>query len=1065
MSSLSHPEPESVETRCALLLSGNEAVAQAAADAGVQVATGYPGTPATQIIERLEEMPGNRRVLWHTNEKTALEMAIGAALHPEGRALVAMKHVGLNVAADAFKSVAVTGITGALVLVVCDDPGMHSSQNEFDSRRYAAETATVVLEPADAQESYDFTREALRLSRRLGSLVMLRMTTRVCHARSSVRRGEPAPPITEITPLAHRPWQYVVAPAFSRPNVRRLFDIELPRRRQVSEQFPGNRISGPRRARYGLIVSGVSQSYLADVLDADAARVLKLAMPFPVPLRLVRELADSVDELLVFEEGGAVRDELLRNHIVKIAGSARSYGEWSPEAVREALKGTGLVRATVAAPAPLPDATPPASLCPGCPHRAISFAVKQLGVPLVGDIGCSTLTAFQPLDVMSTALEMGASIPMAEGSHYLRPDSKPICMIGDGTFLHSGVPGLLGAVENGARITVLILDNDGIAMTGQQRIASSRGRRVDLERLVTSLGVEHLETIDAHDYEQCRASLQRAQEAAGVSVIIVRDPCVLAHPRMKSDGALGPRYEVDSDRCTQCGQCLDLGCPSISLSASTGTPMIDDSCVGCGDCIQVCNPCPVQTRVQQFTAAFGANQRRAGAEALYASNPFASACGSLCEAHCRTSAIVPREGPQRGQPQSHGTPFHEIEAQLATYRPSQSPSPPPLPDSQEYGTGHSRIAIVGAGPAGLTAARLLAMKGCRVDIFEASEVAGGLMRHLVAGRSALEARLHDDIQRILDLPTVRIHYRSSLGANRQLVELTRAYDAVLLAFGLQSLQDPIAQAQIEDAMLELGHDGLRNGSGFRVGDKIFAAGDVKQGATKDLAHAVAAGKRSAGEILTWLGNKGAVAARTSLTSPQASRLPRPRLFREACDILIGSLGGQGGVTVGRILAHAFQLAGWQCKTSEIHGLAQRGGPVTIHVRGHRNVVHSPLIERGRAQVGLFLDPTQATRWQHWVADIGVVVLPVAPSGHASAEPTLDDSVAAIRRVRPQLDIASIDAESAGASNGTSGVVLLGYLAHWIGLPDPVWSAAIEAVVPQSARSQNLDAFHRGATHS
>ena len=223
--------------------------------------------------------------MWHTNEKTALEMAIGAALHPEGRALVAMKHVGLNVAADAFKSVAVTGITGSVVLVVCDDPGMHSSQNEFDSRRYAVETATVVLEASDSQEAYDLTREAVRISHQIHSLVMLRMTTRVCHANSQVRRSEPAPGVTAITPLMHRPSQYVVAPAFSRPNVQRLFDSELPRRIKLAEAFAGNRISGPDHARYGIIVTGVTRHYLADVLDGDAARILALTMPFPLPVK------------------------------------------------------------------------------------------------------------------------------------------------------------------------------------------------------------------------------------------------------------------------------------------------------------------------------------------------------------------------------------------------------------------------------------------------------------------------------------------------------------------------------------------------------------------------------------------------------------------------------------------------------------------------------------------------------------------------------------------------------------------------------------------------------------
>lgn len=575
-------------------LTGNEAIARGAWEAGVRVAAAYPGTPSTEIMENLGRYPASDlHAQWSTNEKTALDVAIGASFAGV-RALAAMKHVGLNVAADALMSFSYIGVNGGLVLVVCDDPGIHSSQNEQDTRLFARFAQVPILEPSDGQEALEFTRAAFELSERFDTPVIVRSTTRLSHTRSVVTVGERAE--TPARTFDERPAKNVMIPA----HARQRHGAVLERERGLAEEFetsPLTRVEagdGP----VGIITAGITYTYVRECLPD--APVLKLAASYPLPEKTIRDFCAGLDRVIVVEELEPVIENALK--VMGIDSEGKSLfpreGEFSPEVVREGLARAGLIepRGKSAAFEFQPMVRPPV-LCAGCPHTSCYMALRSMDARVAGDIGCYTLAAVEPLKSIDTTVSMGSSIANAVGMAKAGTETRPIvATIGDSTFLHSGIPPLIDAVYNKADITVFLLDNHITAMTGGQDHPATgktlRGEdtaRVDFERLVRALGVEWVRVIDSYDMASMQRLLREAMDHRGVSVVISNRPCVLDPVKIK-----GPAMTVDAESCTACQSCMNLGCPALGWSDDwfdgRHKVRIDtDLCIGCSLCAQLCN--------------------------------------------------------------------------------------------------------------------------------------------------------------------------------------------------------------------------------------------------------------------------------------------------------------------------------------------------------------------------------------------------------------------------------------------------------------------------------------------
>jgi indolepyruvate ferredoxin oxidoreductase alpha subunit len=518
------------------LLLGDEAVALGAIDAGIAGAFSYPGTPATEIFEFVQHRTagcGSVSALWSANEKVAYEEALGMS-YAGKRAVVSMKHVGLNVAADPFINSALTGVNGGLVVVVADDPGMHSSQNEQDSR-YLGEFAKIpVLEPSNQQECYDYTREAFELSERLGLPVMVRLVTRLAHSRAIVRVPETTPERMkprEALPLPEKN-DWTLIPANARRRFRRLLDMQ-PAVQEYSRQSPYNKLT--LAGRRGIIASGIAHNYVREVLGEDSADSLLKISTYPLPANLVRELVDHCDEIVVVEEGYPFIETRLNGLLGlpgkavrgKLGGFLPAAGELTPDAVAAALG-----RATARSPQPIDDlpGRPPA-LCTGCPHvdtfRAILDATRGYSDPILfSDIGCYTLGCLPPFEAVHSCVDMGSSISMAHGA--AQTGRFPVlCTIGDSTFTHSGMTPLIGAAKADADMTVFILDNATVAMTGGQATMATGDELVDLLR---GLGVkqDHLHVIEplAKYHSQNVELIAREVNHRGLSVVIARRACI-----------------------------------------------------------------------------------------------------------------------------------------------------------------------------------------------------------------------------------------------------------------------------------------------------------------------------------------------------------------------------------------------------------------------------------------------------------------------------------------------------------------------------------------------------------
>ncbi len=517
-----------------MLLSGDEAVALAARDAGVALGTGYPGTPSTEILEAFAELGGHAQ--WSPNEKVALEVAIGASFG-SARTLVTMKHVGVNVAADALFTAAYTGVAGALVLVSADDPGMASSQNEQDNRHYAAAAGIPMLEPADSQDAYEFTLKAIEISERWKLPVMLRMTTRVCHAKTIVRSRPELATTPPATGYARHIDLRVMIPSNARPAHRRL-------RAKLAHIAEWNEVAGPNRQiegdrSLGIISSGVASVHAREA--APGAAMLKLGLTYPPPFEAIRAFARTVDRCVVIEEGDPWLADAIRAAGVPVEGKPEMYrfGELNVERVRRILAGD-------VTPEPAPPPGKPPELCPGCPHRYVFQALRKLDCIVSGDIGCYSLGALPPFEALETLVCMGASIGMGLGlRHVLAPElaRRVVSVIGDSTFVHSGITGLVEMIYNPPPDghVLIILDNGTTAMTGMQEhpgtgrtLDHQRTGKVVFEDLARSLGVKQVHVIDPTLSQQAFEDLvAQCLESRELAVIVARRTCLLATGKIK----------------------------------------------------------------------------------------------------------------------------------------------------------------------------------------------------------------------------------------------------------------------------------------------------------------------------------------------------------------------------------------------------------------------------------------------------------------------------------------------------------------------------------------------------
>ena len=564
------------------LMLGNKAVARGLYEAGCCFASSYPGTPSTEITEELAKYD-EVYCEWAPNEKVAMEAAFGASLQGR-RSFCAMKHVGLNVAADPLYTMSYTGINAGLVIVVADDAGMHSSQNEQDSRHHAIAAKLPMLEPSDSQEALEFTKLAFEISEKFDTPVLLKMCTRVAHSQSVVEEGERSVPKKAYEKNIAK---YVMMPG----NAKKRHPVVEERTRLLKEyagNSPVNRIE-PGGTSLGIITSSTSYQYVTEAFG-DSVSILKIGMANPLPDQLILDFAKQVDKLAVVEE----LDPIMENHCralgLKVQGKEilPVCGEFSQNLIAKAF----------GKPVPeglhLEEALPmrPPVMCPGCPHRGLFYTLKKIGCTVLGDIGCYTLGAVAPLGSMELCLCMGASVSSIHGFNKMGgavSEHNTVCVIGDSTFMHSGMTGLANIAYNQSNSTVIILDNSITGMTGHQQnpttgynIKGDPAGKIDLEALCRAMGFNRVAVIDPYDLASCEKVIRQELEADEASVIISRRPCALLK-YVKKKAPL----RVNPDTCKGCKACMRIGCPAISIRE--GKAVVDATlCIGCGVCTQMC---------------------------------------------------------------------------------------------------------------------------------------------------------------------------------------------------------------------------------------------------------------------------------------------------------------------------------------------------------------------------------------------------------------------------------------------------------------------------------------------
>ena len=566
------------------LMLGNAAVARGLYEAGCCVISSYPGTPSTEITEEAVKYP-ELYCEWAPNEKVAMEVAFGACLAGK-RSFCAMKHVGLNVAADPLFTMSYTGVNAGLVIGVADDPGMHSSQNEQDSRHYARAAKVPMLEPSDSAEALEFAKLAYELSEQFDTPVLLKMCTRVAHSQSIVETSDRAEP--EMKPYEKNIAKYVMMPGNA---IRRHpFVEERTRKLQAwAETAPINRVEPGRNHEIGIITSSTSYQYVKEVCG-DTYPILKLGMAWPLPQQKILDFAASVDSLVVVEELDPFIEEFCGTLGLKIDGEYNfpRLGELSQNIVADRLTHTFPMGRTINDPIP----PRPPVMCAGCPHRGLFYILSKNKCTVLGDIGCYTLGAVAPLAAMDMTLCMGASISAVHGFNKARgaeSEGKTVAVIGDSTFMHSGMTGLANIAYNQSNSTVIILDNSITGMTGHQQnpttgynIKGDPAGKIDLEGLCKAMGFTRVRVVDPYDLKACDTVLKEELAANEPSVIISRRPCALLK-YVKHEAPL----TVDPVKCVGCRSCMKIGCPAISIKE--GKARVDATlCVGCGVCEQLC---------------------------------------------------------------------------------------------------------------------------------------------------------------------------------------------------------------------------------------------------------------------------------------------------------------------------------------------------------------------------------------------------------------------------------------------------------------------------------------------
>lgn len=566
------------------LMLGNEAVARGAYEAGCTVASAYPGTPSTEITETIAKQYDEIYSEWAPNEKVATEVAIGASFGG-ARAICAMKHVGLNVAADPLFTVSYTGVNGGLVIMVADDPGMHSSQNEQDSRNYAKAAKVPMLEPSNSQECKDFVKNAFSISEKFDTPVIVRLSTRVAHSQSVVELLEKED--YKLKDYIKDAGKYVMMPAMAKKRhvvvEKRMEDL-----REFSNSCEFNRVE-MNSTDIGVITSGIAYQYVKEAMPD--ASVLKIGMVYPIPEKLITEFASKVKTLYVVEELDPFFEEQIKKMGIKVIGKEKIplIGELSSQIVAERLLGKKVEDIdTSSQNAPV---RPPV-MCPGCPHRGMFYVLKKLKLRVSGDIGCYTLGALAPNESIDTCVCMGASIGVAHGMEKARGAEfrkKTVAILGDSTFIHSGITGLIDVVYNKGNSTVIILDNSITGMTGHQQnpttgktIKGEPTKQVDLELLCKAVGIDRVTIVDPYDIEEFEKVVKTETEIDEPSVIISQRPCAL----LKYVKYEGPQ-KINQDKCKKCKMCMKIGCPAI---VDKGDHMEIDTalCVGCKLCTKVC---------------------------------------------------------------------------------------------------------------------------------------------------------------------------------------------------------------------------------------------------------------------------------------------------------------------------------------------------------------------------------------------------------------------------------------------------------------------------------------------
>jgi indolepyruvate ferredoxin oxidoreductase alpha subunit len=611
------------------VLSGNEAIARGAWEAGARFVSAYPGTPSSEILENIAQYK-EVKAEWATNEKDAFMAAMGAMLAGV-RAMASMKHVGVNVAADPFMTLTYTGVNGGFVLVTADDPQLHSSQNEQDNRHYAKFAKVPMLEPSDSQEAKDFTKRAFEISEDFDAPVMLRTVTRISHSKGPVELEERKVPGRPVDLVTDKP-KYVMLPVYGRER-HKVIEERLMKLKEFAETFEGNRVE-MNDTSIGIITGGISYQYAKEIFPN--ASFLKLGMSWPLPERMIKEFISKVDKVFVIEELDPFWEENIRalGHRIDVGkDKVPLCGELSPSILAEIFDPNYKVPRFVYASPILPR---PPNLCAGCPHRPVLYVLKKNKLYVHGDIGCYTLGALPPLEAMNSSFSMGSSIGVCEGaSQVLDEDaqSKMVCVIGDSTFLHSGITPLLNMVFNKSNATVIILDNWITAMTGAQEHPgtgyTAQGEEtvsVDYAELAKALGVaqENIRRVDPYNIEEFDKVVKEETSKKGTSVIITKDaPCVLLRRAM---AFLNKPLTVDQDVCTGCRQCVQLGCPAINWDVSKageyttgdgkakkrkGASFIEATlCNGCGLCYQVCKFGAIKGESDEVPLGFQLNRYR-----------------------------------------------------------------------------------------------------------------------------------------------------------------------------------------------------------------------------------------------------------------------------------------------------------------------------------------------------------------------------------------------------------------------------------------------------------------------